>query len=179
MDWADQPPTWKQVKFLKDHGYVPDRRLTKTEAEELIRKLGGNLEPAAAAANAQLPSPAALPPAAYQLRVKADKARRTLEDAGRTGAEKLEHALATARAERQCFWIATCLPAGRELAPSVEIDQLYQKHGCRFEPPGRKEVQFILDALDLAMPFWDRDHPELFYQTLELNFPALVRRLVR
>jgi hypothetical protein len=37
-------------------------------------------------------------------------------------------------------------------------------------------VQHILDALDSAAPFWDKEHPELFYQTLQLNFPELVRR---
>jgi hypothetical protein len=38
-------------------------------------------------------------------------------------------------------------------------------------------VQVVLEALDAAMPLWDRDHPELFYQALELNFPQLVRRM--
>jgi hypothetical protein len=37
-------------------------------------------------------------------------------------------------------------------------------------------VQEILDALDSAMPAWEREHPALFYQTLELNFPHLLRR---
>jgi hypothetical protein len=37
-------------------------------------------------------------------------------------------------------------------------------------------VKAVLDALDGAMPLWDKEHPELFYQTLEINFPELVRR---
>src|SRR5258705_10883122 len=85
MDWSDEPATWKQVKFLKEHGCTPDRRLTKMEATELIRTFGGSPEPVTAAAQ-----PAAeqlAPPAAYQLRAKADKARRNLQEAGRNQKE--------------------------------------------------------------------------------------------
>ena len=41
-----------------------------------------------------------------------------------------------------------------------------------------EQVQEVLDALDSALPVWDREHPELFYQTLELNFPQLVKRVL-
>jgi len=176
MDWSDEPATWKQVKFLKEHGCAPDRRLTKMEATELIQTFGGSPEPVTVAAE-----PAAehlAPPVAYQLRVKADKARRNLQEAGRNQTERLANDWALALVERQAFWADTCRVSGRQTAVCLEVDQLYQKHGCRFEPPGRKEVQFILEALDTALPFWDRDNPELFYQTLELNFPALVRRVM-
>ena len=54
--------------------------------------------------------------------------------------------------------------------------ELYRKFGCRYDPPTQRQVQEILEALDPAMPFWDRDHPELFFQTLELNHPGLLRR---
>jgi hypothetical protein len=37
------------------------------------------------------------------------------------------------------------------------------------------QVQHILDALDAALPNWEREHPDLFYKTLELNFPELLR----
>jgi hypothetical protein len=57
-----------------------------------------------------------------------------------------------------------------------EVQELYKHHGCRFQWPNGEQTQEVLDALDSAMPDWDRDHPELFYQTLELNFPELVRR---
>jgi hypothetical protein len=60
---------------------------------------------------------------------------------------------------------------------SVQIFELYQNHGCRFFSPNREQVQEILDALDVALPLWDKDHPELFYQTLELNFPTLAKRV--
>ena len=80
-------------------------------------------------------------------------------------------------AERQKFWIDTCQGIGNSEVAYVEVADLYQQHGCRFEAPSRADVQYILDALDQAMPTWDKDHPELFFQTLELNFPALVSRL--
>src|SRR6516164_551768 len=107
MDWSDEPATWKQVKFLKEHGYTPDRRLTKSEAADMIRKLEGHLRPGAATATAsyQPRAPQASPPTAYQLRVRADKARCALVDAGRSMPEKLQHELADALSERQCFWI--------------------------------------------------------------------------
>ena len=174
MDWPDEPATWKQIKFLKEHGCTPERRLTKTEATELIQKLGGS--PTLVTVPSERAASPLAPPAAYQLRVKADKARRILEEAGRSRTERLENDLVLAIGERQYFWIATCRVSGRQTTTCLEVDELYQRHGCRFEPPGGKEVQFILDALDSAMPFWDRDHPEIFYQTLELNFPGLVRR---
>jgi hypothetical protein len=59
---------------------------------------------------------------------------------------------------------------------TAQVLELYQRCGCRFFPPSRVEVQEILDALDSALPFWDLDQPEIFYQTLELNFPHLVHR---
>ena len=59
---------------------------------------------------------------------------------------------------------------------SMQVFELYQMQGCRFFPPNHEQVQELLDALDAAMQLWDRDNPELFYQTLELNFPHLVRR---
>jgi len=52
---------------------------------------------------------------------------------------------------------------------------LYRQHGCCFSAPSPQQVQEIQDALDSALPGWSGDHPELFYRTLELNFPGLLR----
>jgi hypothetical protein len=57
-----------------------------------------------------------------------------------------------------------------------ETAELYRKYGCRFWEPGRQQIEYVLTALDSAVPGWEREHPELFYQTLELNYPELVRR---
>ena len=59
---------------------------------------------------------------------------------------------------------------------SQKVIELYRTHGCRFCPPTREQVQYVVMALDAAIPAWETTHPELFYQTLELNFPELVRR---
>ena len=174
MDWTDEPATRRQIKSLKELGYTLDHRLTKIEAADLIRNLGGKPEgEGSLVGNA---SRQAAAPDAYQLRVKADKARRASVDAGREKPEKVEHELAAAVTERQDFWIETCQGSAKGSVALMQIHELYQKYGCRFEAPARNEVQYILDALDAAMPFWDRDNPELFYQTLELNFPAHLRR---
>ena len=78
-------------------------------------------------------------------------------------------------AERQEFWVDSCRGVSKSQAASMQVQELYQKFGCRFIPPTHNDVQYILDALDSAMPLWDRDHPELFFQTLQLNFPQLLR----
>lgn len=79
-------------------------------------------------------------------------------------------------AERQEFWLNTCREVTQMQHFSQPVLEFYQKHGCRFTAPSRQQVQDVLDALDAAMPRWEKEHPELFYQTLELNFPELVRR---
>ena len=174
MDWTDEPATWRQLKSLKELGHSLGHRLTKVEAANLIRTLGGKPEGEGSLVNSN-PSPGS-PVTAFQLRGNVEKARQAVSDAGRNRTQKLEIELAQAERERQEFWIDTCREAGKSKIASVQILELYQKHGCRFEPPAPSEVQHILDALDGALASWDRDHPELFHQTLELNFPALVRR---
>jgi hypothetical protein len=78
--------------------------------------------------------------------------------------------------ERQELWIDTCREVTQMHIVSQVVLQRYQKHGCRFTVPSRQQVQDVLDALDSAMPMWENEHSELFYQTLELNFPELLRR---
>ncbi len=108
---------------------------------------------------------------AYELRRAVECAQR----AQITGSHHQPGVLEVARTRRQDFWADTCreIMAMRFASPAV-LD-LHRQHGCRFVAPSLAQVQQILDALDAAMPFWDRDHPELFYKTLELNFPDLVR----
>jgi hypothetical protein len=75
------------------------------------------------------------------------------------------------------FWQDTCREVKEMHFGSVQVFELYQRFGCRFYAPNRSQVEEVLRALDSAMPVWDRDHLELFYQTLALNFPDLVRRV--
>lgn len=172
MDWSDEPATWRQLKSLRELGYATERRLTKVEAAEIIRGLGGSSQPAASATAVE-ERPRVSP---LQLRHKAERAKREMATAGWSKTEKMAHELATAMAERQQFWMDTCQGTTKSEVACMDIPELYQKYGCRFEAPSRADVQYILDALDQAMPTWDKDHPELFFQTLELNFPSLVRR---
>ena len=82
---------------------------------------------------------------------------------------------ALAKDDRQEFWLSTCRGTTRIQSASGQMLELYRQHGCLFCEPTPKQVQDILDALDLAMPRWEKEHPELFYQALKLNFPELVR----
>src|SRR5512133_1064643 len=78
--------------------------------------------------------------------------------------------------ERVEFWIDTCRDVSAMRSGSHEVIELYRNYGCRFFEPGQSQVQNVLEALDSAIPLWEKTHPELFYQTLELNFPELVNR---
>src|SRR3954466_14293523 len=84
MDWTDEPATWRQLKSLKELGYTLEHRLTKVEAAEIIRSLGGKEEPAVSATVvAERPTIGPL-----QLRHKAEQARRAMAVAGWNKTEK-------------------------------------------------------------------------------------------
>ena len=105
-----------------------------------------------------------------------EKAARVVSGARGDTVQTAEQDLAIAISKRQMFWIDTCRDPTRMQAACGQVLEFYRKYGCRFDAPSHREVQEVLSALDSAMPSWDRDHPEVFYQTLELNFPGLVRR---
>ena len=174
MNWIDQPATWKQLRYLKRVGYKPDHALTKTEASELIAKLGGPAErPTAVLGN----SPADTGKhEAFQLRVAVEQAKQRATEPQEYATANAQLDLALALSQRQRFWVDTCRNPAQMQAVSGQVVDFYRKFGCRFDAPTNRAVQEILDALDSAMPHWDRDHPALFYQTLELNFPQLLRR---
>ncbi len=109
------------------------------------------------------------------LRAAAEKAKLTMATTPNAPNVRADFAVATTR--RQEFWVDTCRDSREMQIGSVQVFELYQNYGCRFfAAPTREQAQIIFDALDAATPSWDHDHPELFYQTLELNFPDLVRR---
>jgi hypothetical protein len=78
--------------------------------------------------------------------------------------------------EREDFWADTCREITQMQHGSHATVDLYRQYGCRFCTPGRQQIQSVLSALDSAVPRWEREHPELFYQTLELNYPEMVHR---
>lgn len=194
MYWEDEPATEQQLIHLKNAGCVVARPLTRTEAARLIREYRKNPARALSLAAASTtdvreepPAPAVsvAPPAAsefsestrmhaYHLRAATEKARQALAlNAEAPNARADAAATSTSRRE---FWLDTCRDVRQMRVGSMQVFELYQRLGCRFFAPSQDQVQVVLEALDAAMPLWDRDHPELFYQALELNFPQLVRR---
>jgi hypothetical protein len=86
------------------------------------------------------------------------------------------NALPTTLIDRVKFWADTCQEVTQMKTGSHEAIELYRKFGCRFWTPSEQQIEQVINALDLAMPQWDKNHPELFFQTLELSFPELVKR---
>jgi hypothetical protein len=86
-------------------------------------------------------------------------------------------ALSTSVIAREDFWADTCREITQMQHASKEVVELYRKFGCRFCPPGRQQILDILSALDAAVPRWEQEHPELFFQTLELNHPEMLKRV--
>lgn len=114
-------------------------------------------------------------PEAYLLRLAAAHRKRAFALAQGDTGESLGPEPDAALVRRLEFWLDTCREVTQMRQPSNQVLELYKQHGCRFFAPKPSEAQEILDALDSAMPSWDIEHPALFYQTLELNFPVLVR----
>lgn len=85
--------------------------------------------------------------------------------------------LELAQRERQQFWIDTCRDPREARAAAKQVAELHRQHGWRFLSPTADQVQSVLEALDCALPTWDQDHPGLFFQTLEMNFPGVLRLL--
>ena len=168
MNWTDEPATWKQLRFLRRCGYEPNGRLSKAEAATLIARYGGPLERAPVENEPQLTLHA------YDFRVAVEKAKAEAAKAGANVGARA--ALDQALTERQEFWLDTCRGAAHLKSGCSDVLQLYRMHGCLFSEPTHRQVQDILDALDAAMPLWEQDHPELFYQALGLNFPELMKR---
>lgn len=83
---------------------------------------------------------------------------------------------ALSKTQREEFWADTCREITQMRLGSQKVIDLYRQYGCRFCGPTQEQVQHVISALDSAISSWETDHPELFYQTLELNFPELVRR---
>src|SRR5258706_3068598 len=168
MDWANEPATWKQFNSLKRFGCKPDHPMTKTEAAALLISFGVRPETPATISEVTLSDPGKHE--ARRLRETVENSKRAVAEADPGQIEQSKQNLALALTKRREFWADTCRDAGRVLIASMQVHDLYQKHGCRFFEPSLQDVQYILNALDSAAPDWHTDHPELFFQTLDLNF---------
>ncbi len=170
MNIADEPATDLQLSALKKLGYNPDHALSRTEASSVLMGLHHGPPPQEAE---EIPLSTAHHP--YQFRKRVEKLKEELAQSVESTRPDQENQLRVAQTARQEFWMDTCRDVTKMQFSWPEIISLYQLQGCRFVPPTHAQTQTILDALDTALPHWDRDHPELFYQTLELNFPQLVQ----
>jgi hypothetical protein len=195
MYWEDEPATEQQLMHLMNAGCAVARPLTRTEAARLIREYRKNparalsmiaAQTTALRAESPPPKPTAPAPAqsdfsdgtrmhTYHLRAAVEKARQ--HQALNPEAPNVKADALSTSAGRREFWLDTCRDVKEMRIASMPVFELYQRLGCRFFCPTTEHVQVVLEALDAAMPLWDRDHPELFYQALELNFPQLVRRM--
>ena len=175
MNWTDQPATECQLSHLRQFGYSPDHPLTKGEAAHLISDFEEN--PEAASTSADSGVSAITKDEALGLRARVETGKRAVAEGKGEQAEQAKRELGVAVAKRQVFWLNTCCDPAQMHSPSLQVFDLYRTYGCRFVAPTPEQVQEILDALDAAMPLWDRDYPQLFYQALELNFPELRRSM--
>lgn len=158
MNWTPEPATERQLTYLRRLGYTSPHTPTRDEATQLIRDLQ---EQQVTRLHQHAQNLVEHDP--QQLRHKVESARASHAD------------MAQVMAERQQFWADTCREVGQMHSTSKRVLDLYKKHGCRFQVPSLAQVQNILDALDGAAPGWDQDYPDLFFQTLELNYPQLLR----
>lgn len=162
----EEPATDTQLRRLQKFGHPAGSYLTRGEAARLLH------EYELRAAQAARPTP---PPdsEALQFRRAVEHLKIALAEALPKEEAPLEVRLETARHERIAFWIDTCRDPTLMREASHQKLELYIKQGCRFNEPTREQVQEVLEALDSVSPVWDAEHPELFYQTLELNFDLL------
>jgi hypothetical protein len=176
MNWTDEPASENQLSHLRQFGYEPDHRLTKGEAAHLIQDFEQNPQRQHAWMEAGIHE--GTRHEAQGLRTQVEAARRALAQAEQERSQLLEYDLSLAVTRRQQFWMDTCREPTEMRTRSAQVFELYMKHGCRFVAPAPEQTQEVLDALDAAMPAWEAEHPELFYQALELNFRELVRHVL-
>ena len=173
MNWKDEPATEDQLGHLRQFGYEPDHPLTKGEAVRIILDFEEHPElrglPSGRDSTEQATS------SAYRLHLAVEQTKRAAAEAQGSPTQSVGHPMGLAMARRQEFWADTCSDSDKMHLVAAQGLALHKRLGCRFMVPSAEQIQAILDSLDRNLPSWDRDHPELFYQTLELNFPELLR----
>jgi hypothetical protein len=173
MSWKDDPATEKQLNYLKQFGFVPEHAMTKGEASALISQFSEDPGRQRVRDDNQAGDREAN--MAYGLRIECESAKRELDAAGKGEIRDAKMFLRDAQNERLDFWQKALQPPDGGEVYQQPI-KLYLGYGYRFKMPSSKHLQDILDALDAESATWDKDMPERFFQTLELNFPDLLRK---
>jgi hypothetical protein len=112
---------------------------------------------------------------ASRLRKAVERSRQALAGKHSGSAEPLHRQLELAERERIRFWTDTCRDPRDAKPASRQVAELHRQFGWRFLTPSAQQVRTVLEALDRATTSWDQDKPALFFQTLELNFPGVLR----
>ncbi len=176
MDATNDPATENQLAILRQQfHYEPDHALTRIEAAHLIGDLRRHREHPTALPQRKIVAPI-LERESLRLALAVQNAKQALTAVTISRRAEYEQQLAEAIRKRQDFWMDTCRDPMQMQTHAAEVWDLYMKQGCRFVTPARAQAQEVLDALDSALLDWERNHVELFYRTLELNFPGLLRQ---
>lgn len=171
MQLTDEPATEMQISTLRKFGYQPDHPLSRGEAAQILM----NYQHAPAPVPPEATPPHLTPHHPHYLRKCVEEVKLRLRQASPDIRDAVEQEYQSAVSMRQEFWIDTCREMTQMQLAWPEIRSLYQVQGCRFATPNREQTQEVLDALDAALTSWDKDYPQIFYQTLELNFPQLLQ----
>jgi len=183
MNWRDDPATEKQISYLNQFNYVPDRPLTKGEASDLIEQFSEDpkrqeIRDEKQSARYEHELEDRERNLASYLHVEHEEAKQAVNSAERGDITDAKDYLHDKEEERLSFWRDTFQdhPEEMENASQKQAVKLYISNGYRLKKPSNKQIQKILDALDADSATWDRDTPEYFFQTLEFNFPELLRK---
>ena len=189
MSWREKPASESQLEYLKAFGFAPDRPMTKGEASDLLTELKEDPHQQRILAEHR----------------EAERVRKADRGAERTPREKLtwriSYTLIVTRRRRAWSWrkgarfeTPKCTrerfkrhgsDSGRKLfehrhgnCTDLQPIKLYLEQGHRFNLPAKNILQAMLDTLDADSATWDWDNPRYFFQTLEHNFPQLLRKRI-
>jgi hypothetical protein len=189
MNWREEPASESQLEYLKVFGFTPDRPITKGEASELLTQFKEDPERQRIRAEARVAERARKDAQnrmdqaerevdmAYYLHADCDSAKKSLAEAERGEAQEAKVYLRELQEDRFRFWQETFRAPAWERTDLQPI-KLYLEHGHRFNLPAKNILQAMLDTLDADSATWDRDNPGYFFQTLEYNFPQLLRKRI-
>ncbi|MGA2542767.1 MAG: hypothetical protein ABSG78_14555 [Verrucomicrobiota bacterium] len=179
MNWRDEPASEKQLSLLGQYDYLPDGPMTKGEASDLItqfsedpekqRILEGNRRVKYERENEEEERNRA-----YHLHLASDEAKQEMANADPSELQDEKTFWEDMKNDRVQFWQDT-IGEPEDGTCDQQAIKLYLSQGHRFQTPSNDQIQAILDALDASSATWDRDMPEYFFSTLELNFPELLR----